>query len=57
MTQTPTGWILGAGANVACRTVAPDVAIHWWPTAAEPGDPCLCGECRKSDPNDGEVPA
>ena len=36
------------GGGTACRTVADDVAVHWYPTDAGPGDQCWCGTVRMS---------
>lgn len=48
--QSPLDSLLGGGPEVACRVISEDIAVHWWPTLAKPGDPCMCGLTLKETP-------
>jgi hypothetical protein len=41
------GSLLGQpGDPVMCK-VLPGISVHWYPTAAPAGTPCMCGQRRK----------
>lgn len=50
MTGSPIHALLGGdGAPVECRVLAPDIAVHWYPTTAQAGDRCYCGKVAVED--------
>lgn len=50
---TPLWAILGApGEPPECKVISDDVAMHWYPQGATPGDACLCGARTKTGDHD-----
>lgn len=45
------GILGGVGDVVRCKVVNADISVHWFPTAARPGTPCLCGKTTMRDPD------
>ena len=45
--EAPINRLLGDGTS--CRRIAKDVSVHWYPSTAEPGDMCWCGEAVMRD--------
>jgi hypothetical protein len=49
----PLDSLLGtAGEPVACKVFTEKIAMHWFPSTAKPGDPCLCGATVQKATND-----
>lgn len=46
------GVLLGSGPEVSCKVFNADISVHWFPTAARPGTPCLCGATVMKEPDD-----
>ncbi len=45
MTTSPLGRALGDSTQPpACKVLADDISVHWYPQGATPGDACLCGK-------------
>lgn len=44
--------LLGTGPEVNCKVFNADISVHWFPTAARPGTPCLCGATVMKEPDD-----
>lgn len=40
--------------SAGCRQISQDVSVHWFPTAALPGQSCHCGAMRKGRDSDDD---
>jgi hypothetical protein len=41
----PLDKLLGStGTPPACKVIAEDISVHWYPSGVQPGDHCLCGK-------------